>query len=318
MKISKVLLTLLVVLLSAFSGYPAKHFASLNLDQRSLLEKSLSIKWDQNGLFKGRMATIMETNTGKSEFLYLDNFNEDFRAISFWKRNIPVLDQYSQLTSPRLLLTYLFFLNAPEDLQTRNRVFHRSSNVQALSTLGVTFLAISKKLTPPGEGVIKVGQYGSLNRDLYKIEESNTKGYSVTKYKFLQDIGKNSLRSELIQSLTQRDFILLEKPLFNRKFTHIASNSSIRGSKNGIKVQASSSGWSIIVVPFEYSNCLELLDITPGSFKPKIYPANLGLTAITFYKNLNVELRYRYLGSFKFTCRIEDFKDIQRLKPFLP
>lgn len=317
MNISKLLLALLVFLLSVFSGYPAKQSTSLTLDQQSLLTKSHSIKWEIGGTFKGRIATIMETNTGKAEFSYLDRFNEDFRAISFWKRNIPVLDQYSQLTSPRLLLTYLFLLNAPENLQTRNRLFQSTSNVQALGTLGVTYLIISNNYSLPSEGVTKLGEFSSLNRSLFRINEPNTEGYSVTKYRLFQDIGRNFLRRELYRSYINRDSIFLERPIPSHKFTHIATNSTIERSKNGIKIQANSEGWSILVIPFEYSNCLELLNFNPGLFDPKIYPANLGFTAVTFYKKLNVDLRFQYQGSFNFSCRIDDFKDIQRLKRFL-
>jgi hypothetical protein len=86
--------------------------------------------------------------------------------------------------------------------------------------------------------------------------------------------------------------------------------------KNGnIKIIADSSGTSMIILPFEYSNCLNLknnLSIKEDNF-PQLIRVNFLLTGIVFKGHLNSNLRY-FTGPFSNSkCRINDKKDFQKL-----
>jgi hypothetical protein len=76
-----------------------------------------------------------------------------------------------------------------------------------------------------------------------------------------------------------------------------------------LRVRASSPGRSLLVLPFEFSHCLEL----SGTAGARIVPVNLQQTGLLFEREADVTLDYRY-GLGRDSCRTADLARAKALE----
>jgi hypothetical protein len=105
-------------------------------------------------------------------------------------------------------------------------------------------------------------------------------------------------------SFDPQQSVILIKPLQDRLVP--ASDAEMNFERGGIHVKARSSGRSMLVLPLEYSHCLELQGTG------KLLRANLIETGVLFENVLDARIRLRY-GLFHTSCRKEDIADLKRL-----
>jgi hypothetical protein len=88
----------------------------------------------------------------------------------------------------------------------------------------------------------------------------------------------------------------------------VAQDITINVLKGGVHVRAISTGSSLVVLPFQYSHCLEVVPAA-ASKAPDLRRADVLFTGLLFDRTLDVEIRYRQ-GPFENTdCRLNDQKE---------
>ena len=78
-------------------------------------------------------------------------------------------------------------------------------------------------------------------------------------------------------------------------------------------LRAQSTGWTMLVLPLEYSHCLKL-QVLSGE-EPQLMRTDIALTGILFNQNVDVRLVSR-IGLFTHPrCRWKDYKEFESTHP---
>src|SRR5262249_2876626 len=89
------------------------------------------------------------------------------------------------------------------------------------------------------------------------------------------------------------------------------SASELRVFRDRLVVTAESAGTSLLVLPVEFSHCLDLSVTSRGSVR--LLRANLNQAALLFSGRVTAQLLYRY-SPWHFGCRLRDIEDARSLK----
>ena len=84
--------------------------------------------------------------------------------------------------------------------------------------------------------------------------------------------------------------------------------------RDALKVEATSSGSSLLVLPVEYSHCLVLDLNTPYPEFLKVLRTNLNQTGILFRKAVSGYIRMRFGVFSNLGCRFDDLREAQSLE----
>ena len=272
-----------------------------------------------NSIFRGRVATFLILEESKSvDWLdIVGKYNKsvlaegnDFYWSGLWDHDIPTLFKYSPTMSPLYYVYMTRLLGINGDRLERNIVILRNPKLNILASLGVKFVITDKELTPPFFKVFT--QHLSNNNDLflYEIKNSNNGTYSPTKI-IVQDSLMKSV-DYMLNSDTDysKSIILVNNQNVTDNLTS-AFNVEFKIIKGGYSLKASSNGFSSILLPIEYSECLSFKNNSPFD-KFVIKQANIIQTAIFFEKNLEVEFTYATGPFFNSTCRIKDILNFKK------
>jgi hypothetical protein len=89
------------------------------------------------------------------------------------------------------------------------------------------------------------------------------------------------------------------------------SSSELRVFRDRLVVTAESAGASLLVLPLEFSHCLEL-KVTSGE-PVRLLRANINQAALLLSGRVISEIRYRY-SPWHFGCRLRDIEDARSLQ----
>ena len=133
-----------------------------------------------------------------------------------------------------------------------------------------------------------------------------TKGYiDYDNKQFLTKINSNiNFQKEFFVSKTKS----IEPEILNKLSKAYDIKFSKIEDKLGFTFEAKSKGWSIIVLPIDFSHCLNFTN--KSTFK--VFPINLLQTGILFTNYINTEIIYKYsvIGENS-SCRNKDFKNFK-------
>ncbi len=253
--------------------------------------QELSVKDDQN--FNGRIAFMGP--------------ELDYR--SFIQDRIPMLNDYSHNLSP---LAYRFqreFFWDGRFEQRRNSFKFGATNLQVYELLGIKYLAAWKPLR------FKVSSFSRLDRsefrrdyfwknyEVVELKEPNLGNYSPTNFTVvanLESVYKNLKLLDLKQNI-----VLFSDPKMSLK---PAQESKLTVVDGDLRFVAKSAGDSVLVLPFEFSSCINFEENSEKSNFIRAELANGLLTAVFFSKNLDLTISYR-LGLFENQdCRLKDLE----------
>jgi hypothetical protein len=80
--------------------------------------------------------------------------------------------------------------------------------------------------------------------------------------------------------------------------------------KDGYGLTASAPGWSMVVLPVQFSHCWKIE--TPNNMdSPRIFRANIVQTGILFKDNADVRLRFDF-EPWRASCRLQDGRDLSQ------
>jgi len=285
--------------------YPPK-----KLDTIDILEKEIGVAHDP--LFRGRVATFTGQSAEPTNWYqlhaidcnYVSELGNDLRLNGFSHFDIPTFFEYSPFITPAFYAATKSVFAHPQDEQLRNVMTLRIPNIKFLQLFGVKFFITDVPVKTSAR--LRFSETSKVF--LYELPITNTGQYSPT-----QPILATSLDSSL-KIMTHTTFdpqhsVIVHKPL--SKTLVKASNATMRLQPGGgIALRASSNGDSLLVLPLEYSHCLDLQNNTQA----KILRVNGMQVGILFHGKLNATLTY-FTGPFhNASCRLEDLADFKQLK----
>ena len=306
-----ILLTLaILVFFSTKKNKITENFIFNNSEIITFLERETKIT--PNSSFAGRVATFTgiksEINTSWPSLHYQDYLRRqvtgnEHRDVGLWNYGIPTLWEYSPSISPFYFNFIQKYLATANVAQQRNTVVFDKIDPKILGLLGVKYIISDRVLS----GFVRVAQntHSTFPLFLYKIDYANINGYSptniVNKFFSSDDINKSDLKETLYTNFTIDQDIVKVK------------NSAITLSDKGIKLTAQSDGYSIILLPFEFSNCMSVAINNDKDKFLNIFRADYLLTGVYFYKNVDINITYKYSIFENSKCKYLDFIDYKKI-----
>lgn len=270
--------------------------------------------------FKGRVATFLLLNsTTPIKWLdvvgryntFVQTKGNDFYWGGLWYYRLPTLFKYSPLTSPLYYFYTTRIFGIEGDLQTRNVIFFRNPNFNALAALGVKYVISDKALEAPFVLVLTEAMENGEELLLYKLPNFNSGAYSPTNIRVVESLA-GSLEAMISNQVDYSTIAILNESSNLKNELVVAHDIEFKLLKGGYSLKAKSTGSSMILLPIEYSNCLVFTNNAPTqNFSVK--QANIIQTAIIFDSAVDIHFNY-YTSPFNnSTCRIKDINNYKRL-----
>jgi hypothetical protein len=185
-------------------------------------------------------------------------------------------------------------------------------HVPFLEAMGVRLLVSDAAI--PGLGPPRRVQYWSAAKQsgrihLYDLPGANLGQYSPTRVTEIAD-GAEALR-RLRGPLDFTREVIVERGERIPEALVPAAGGRMRFFPGRIRVQGSSPGASLLLLPLQFSHCLRLEAAPPGT---RLLRANLVETAVLFQGELDLTLR-PWISPFSGgACRGQDLRDAERLR----
>jgi|GEM_PF-5410791 len=154
---------------------------------------------------------------------------------------------------------------------------------------------------------------------LYEIKHANLANYSPTHL-----IQMTTTADAIFQQISKPDFLFDNSVVVQESISASiaknlvkAKNTELRFERNNVQISAESNGWSLLLLPLQYSHCLIMNENKKESLssqpRPKLVRANLIQSALLFNKKLDVRLDFKYGIGKNVACRQKDIQDMQSL-----
>jgi hypothetical protein len=267
-------------------------------------------------VFNGRVATITSpTSAGgatwddafRNDIELIQSLGNEHRTIGMWFYGIPTLIEFNHLIRPLLFAVTKTYLAHDEDGQSLNILNFRDANIKILRLLGVRYLVTDRPT--PTVGARRILSIPAKKNSILALDEISDPNIGVSPTQTIVRTGRQALDA-------------LSASEFDFETTAIVSNEGnvplsravdvhISVEQGGLRVQASSGGTSMVVIPFQFSHCFRLSSRGPGN-DPTLLRADFLLTAILFRGNLDALLEYRQGPFAGMLCGLKDFFEDRR------
>jgi hypothetical protein len=311
---------ILFSILNTNKGWPAYIYGSL---PRGAISEALikNIRIDHTSEFKGRVANVMtqqpppllpdkrvlfyEAQQAIDHEIAFSQFGKggDFRQ-SLLATDIPLLFDVNRFISPGAIATMNYFLTENFHFKQAQFLYPSKINEKWMKFFGIRYLITSDQLDS-GYRLLASQKYQTYTIYLYEVADPNIGGYSPV-MPFVSKSLKRSLDLMGEQSFDFKNDFIVSKAI-EEKLT-AAKNIRIFFSRGKIKIMAESESRSVIVIPFEYSNCLKLSDAELQANKIELIRVNNHQIGIIFNTRLNSMIELE-LGLINYSrCRGQDIE----------
>jgi hypothetical protein len=220
---------------------------------------------------------------------------------------IPSLFEYVPTMTPAFYATTSRLLAMPGDVQMRSVSVLRNIAPRILAMLGVRFVITDA----PFNGAAKLrADLPMKDQTLYLLEiaRPNLGDYSPT------IVTKSLAAEDIIKRMGEEDFDPSREIIADVTAQELepARHSRLVFDGVSLKVEAESLGRSILLLPLEFSRCLESSSVQSG--KPLLFRANLVETGVLFSGQLNLTLSIRTGPFLNPGCRLRDYFEVGALR----
>jgi hypothetical protein len=277
--------------------------------------------------FRGRVATLLgrfpeARDNGIHDILHYfiqlatGNLHD---GPGLWQDDIPTLLEYNRLMSPTRFAFSRYFL-------TDSKTGAWKVDLRMLRVLGVRFiitdfplieLTLRQELqvpTPAAAHKLLLASskplFDHFELYLYELDHPNLGQFSPTEVRQASDA--SSILERLSSDSIDLDHLLIGTDSVKGPLAK-ATLQSFVVARNGYTVRAVSEGSSILLLPLEFSRCLHLVNRTSGA-PPRLFRADLLLTAVQFERNLDAEIHFRSGPFTDPSCRMQDLRDVNYLQ----
>ena len=274
-----------------------------------------------NAVFKGRVANILVDKDLYEQCAYFMKVNaitgNDHQSSGLWLNNIPTLHEYNQGISPGFYRLSQRFLSNPSLNVYRNWSNFSKINLDILKLLGVRFIIST---TFPIEHtklrtklVIRNNNESFSPLYLYEIPHTNIAGISAQHLVTVDTI------QQAEDSMAARHFNLQDAVIFsNHRIDTMrlvpAVNSKLTIEKGGYHLQAESKGKTLLILPIEYSHCLNVNTFS-GSV-PQIMRVDIALVGVMFDRKVDMLVDNKASLFTNPRCKLQDYSEFVSWKHF--
>lgn len=234
----------------------------------------------------------------------------DHREYGFWFYDIPTLENSNHLSSPFFHFLVSRFLMPKGVLYTRPHETATVFNEKVLAQLGVRYTLTEEAL--PGRVPALTFELDAHHRQyLYEVPNPNVAGRGVVR------VTTARTAREALERLRSPDYdfakeAVLFEPLPKTELVRV-SHSSLIVHRGFLTVSAEAPGPALLVLPIEYSRCLQFTWLAAGTEPPQAVRADLDETAILFADRLQARIAFRSSPLENPTCRLHDWQDAVHL-----
>ncbi len=280
----------------------------------SLLVKELALS--PGSAFRGRVATFILqgrkdpagwTDLIVSNAARVDRTGNDYYWSGLWPFRVPTLFEYNQLMSPAYYRTAIDLWGHPGDRQMRNVIVLRRVEPNTLALFGVKFVIADQPLPSPFvfATMEETGKGETLY--LYEVPQPNLGGYSPTEIENVDSFGEAVKLISNSSFDARRTTVLFNNEDFVRGGRLVsASDVQVRVEVGGFRVEGSSSGTSLLVLPFEFSRCLKVTSDRADIPAPSVLRADGPLIGVLFHGRLAAHFEYVTSPFVQPLCRLRD------------
>jgi hypothetical protein len=288
------------------------------------------IGFESNAEFRGRVATIVPTaipaDSSRPEqdpvmqqiFAALalsKSTGNDHMAPGLWFFQIPTLFEYNLLISPAFHLLAKRALYTPAIPHLRNNLLVNVTNEPILKLLGVRFVLLADP-TPPAQALPEIGQLretitvGKQRWRLFELDRPNLASYSPTMLEVRQTM------DAMLHVVASPDTDLTRQGVLQSEIADplvAADETGLSLSGGDLRLIAHSRGRSLVVVPLEYSHCIEMQYVNSTGPATLLRVDGL-LTGVLFDREIDALLRFRIGPLSNPLCRYRDRSDLRSLQ----
>ena len=278
-----------------------------------------NIALDSSSSFRGRLLTAVPLKPDggdawpqqiRAAMDWAWTAGNDEMSVGLWYYRIPTLFEYNQFTSPAFHALIKRTLQRPPIVHERNITILTYPDVHVLKLLGVRYV-----LTPQPDGSLGE-QRATENRagepwGLIELSKPNLATYSPTSIETRRDL------SSMLDFVVDDSIDLSKQAVAQEQvpgpLTPVRAVALSMAGKD-LRVVADSADRSLIVVPVEFSHCLELIETHPGQAGGATTLRIDGLlTGIVFAHHIDAVLSFRIGPLHNPTCRWADYRDLKAL-----
>jgi hypothetical protein len=283
---------------------------------------------DQIGLsvgseFKGRVATI--TGYGYSDTSWPQAFIDDMRliraagndhrSIGFWYYNIPTLFEFSHMIRPRLYMVAKYLLAKETDTQYRTVLNFRRPSLDLLRLLGVEYLVTD--YPAPADDMRRVQNITFSDGYMLAVDKLPDPNLGVSPTKIFVRADRDAFRWLAQDKIDFERTVLLPVEASGVGALTPAPNVTMLVEHGGLRVGASSSGDSLIVLPIQFSHCLRAF-ANSGTVRPMVLRVDFLLTGLVFHGKLDSTIEYRQGPFTGVSCALNDLREDRNDLQFEP
>jgi hypothetical protein len=223
---------------------------------------------------------------------------------------IPTLFDVSRFVAPGTVATMNYFLTEPIHYKQPQFLYPSRYDARWMAFFGIRYV-IHNELIDSAPSPLITQRVGEHSLYLYEIPEPNIGNYSPTVVVFAGSL------SEALEIMADREFDFRKKVVAEHPIpaslvsaTHTRLN-IVRGQ---LDFQASSPGWSLVVLPFEFSRCLR---VSHGSkftgHLPTLHRVNAHQIGVLFERETAAIISFVFDPLENAGCRAEDAQDWRAL-----
>lgn len=235
------------------------------------------------------------------------NFKSDFRILASLHYQIPSLNFYNSFTTP-VSYNLKKKLISDDIKNERSAIVFDIINYKILDLLGVKFIIDKNELEDQN-----INKIGSIKKNNLKINLYEIINFSPFKNPHniieSENIEETNAILKSINFKPARDAIVNKIFInnFNLKFNKI-DDFKFKIYNNSIFTYGNSENPSVIVLPYEFSNCFI------SKNKNKLFPVNGGLLGILYKDKIQDEIYFKQNFYKNFNCALKDFFHYKKIK----
>jgi hypothetical protein len=270
---------------------------------------------EPGGVFHGYVEDVyQDVHSGSSigdQLVWHWNYNWDQygngQTLFSWSLfNIPTISEYDPFVKP---LYYVFFtrlLNNYGEQQLDNYLGATRINDRIMGLMGVRYVVTDRYDTQGLPNVMPMGPYQVLH-----VSYPNVGSYSPTQ------VTHAAAAADVLSALERDGFDPRQQVVVTDGSALPALVPALPGElrfdPGGFRVTASSPGWSILVLPIQFSHCYAL-DPTTEPTDARLLRVNLAQTGVVFHGDLSATVSSRHWPLASPACQAQDYADTRALR----
>lgn len=268
-----------------------------------------------NGVRPANQGTNWPDNSTYDSRLW-QAIGNDHRSFGLWWYGIPTLFAYNQFMPPDYYLVMTRFFAKPTDVQQRSVVVLTRSDTKLLRLFGVRFVISDDRLPENANVTLRQSfEWESVqlrNQFLYEIARPNLGNFAPAR-QVIEPTAMGAVARMREAQFDPEQHVILQAPI--PVTLSDVSQSSVYWEKTGLRVRAKSSGRSLLVLPLQFSHCLEveLKNKTAVAEEPSLIRSDIVLTGVQFSKELDATIRLRFGPFDNVLCRTRDFFEFRQM-----